>query len=86
MGKIHTCVGVYLNETYVVNHVAEEDLQENIKYNEFWRPGRFYFVDGKHVCGGCLKQPFQDEFVQKWEKKIEEMQLPEPVMPSIEYV
>ena len=86
MAKIHTCVGVYLNETYIVNHVADEDLKDNIEYNEFWRPGRFYFIDGKHICGGLLKQPYQNEFVKKWEQKIKEMNIPTPKRPSIEYV
>lgn len=66
----HIAVGFYLNESFKVNVVADEDLQNNIEYNRKFRPGRFYFVDGEYVCGGVLKEPYQQEFIEKCKKRL----------------
>lgn len=49
---VHVCVGLYGNGDYVVNMVDDKDLEDNIRYNSVFRPGRFYYVDGKYACGG----------------------------------
>lgn len=53
---VHVCVGLYGNGDYVVNMVDDKDLEDNIRYNSVFRPGRFYYVDGKYACGGCRFQ------------------------------
>lgn len=50
---VHVCVGFYGNGDYIVNMVDDKDLADNIKYNSIFRPGRFYYVDGKYACGEC---------------------------------
>lgn len=46
---------VLSNGSYICNTVRDCDLQSNIEYNEMFRPGRYYFVDGDYVCGGFAK-------------------------------
>lgn len=62
---IHVCVGVYPNGDYVVNMVDQEDLESNIKYNATWRPGRYYYVDGKYVCGGVLNTEVEEARIKE---------------------
>ena len=77
--KLHLCVGFYLNGDYVCNTVRDEDLQSNVEYNKTFRPGRFYFVDGKYACGGMLLPGPQAEHIAKCEARIAELSLkPEP--------
>ena len=79
MAKLHLCVGFYPNGQYKCNTVAEEDLQRNIEYNSTFRPGRFYFVDGKYVCGGIVKEPDKTEYIRQCEQRIKDLGLkPEP--------
>lgn len=49
---MHTCVGVYPNLQYVVNHVMDVDIESNIEFNKTFRPGRVYIVDGEIVSYG----------------------------------
>ena len=70
MEKIHTAVGFYPNGDMVVNYVRDSDLSNNIAYNKANRPGRFYFVDGEYVCGGCLTQPAMDDFIKKCRQRL----------------
>ena len=71
----HIAVGFYLNESFKVNVVADEDLERNIEYNKKWRPGRFYFVDGEYVCGGVLKEPYQTEFIEKCKERLKDFHI-----------
>ena len=83
-GTIHTCVGFYPNGDFVVNHVRDEDLAGNVAYNEAYRPGRAYFVDGKHACGGTIDGP-RTPFIEECERRLRSMSLPAPVMDSRPY-
>lgn len=85
MPKIHICVGFYNDGSFKINYVADEDLADNIQYNKDWRPGRFYFVDGKYACGGILRQPYQDERIKEYEARIAAMNLTAPNVPSRPY-
>lgn len=70
---VHVCVGFYSNGDYVVNMVDDKDLADNIKYNSTFRPGRFYYVDGKYACGGMLIPDAQKERIAQHEAQIAEM-------------
>lgn len=86
MGKIHVCVGFYPNGTYVINHVRDEDLGANVDYNRRYRPGRAYFVDGEHACGGLPSEPgLRTRFVETCKRRIANMALPEPLTDSRPY-
>jgi len=71
----HVTIGVYENNSFVVNIVAEEDLQDHIEYNQKLRPGRYLFVDGKYNCGGIKKETQKNEFIKVWEEKISQMNI-----------
>lgn len=71
MKNNHVTVGFYLDGSFKVNVVADEDLRSNIAYNKTWRPGRFYFVDGEYVCGGVLAEPHKSEFIQKCKDRLQ---------------
>lgn len=79
---IHVCVGFYPNMSYVVNYVRDADLAANVEYNRNWRPGRAYFVDGRHVCGGPPMAPDASEFIGKCMQKLSKMKLLSPTTPS----
>lgn len=66
MKKIYTTVGVYGDQSYVVNGVRIKDLPEHVKYNINHRIGRALFVDGICIHHGFLTIPE----VLKWEQKI----------------
>ena len=83
---IHVCVGFYPNGEMRINRVRDEDLENNVAYNRANRPGRLYFVDGKYVCGGLLKQPAMDEFIAKCEARLAATNIPTPTTDSRPYV
>lgn len=72
---LHLCVGFYPNGDFVVNTVCDKNLQSNIEYNKTFRPGRFYFVDGAHVCGGLLGGKAKDDFIQDCKERMEDLNL-----------
>ena len=72
---LHLCVGFYNNGQFKTNTVKGKNLADNIEYNLTMRPGRFYFVDGEHVGGGMLKEPYQTETVNKYKTRIKELGL-----------
>lgn len=72
---VHVCVGFYSNGDYVVNMVDDKDLADNIRYNSTFRPGRFYYVDGKYVCGGMLILEAKKERIAQHEAQIADMKL-----------
>lgn len=74
-GKLHLCVGFYLNGTYKANTVRDEDLESNIAYNREYRPGRFYFVDGEYACGGMLVPEAQAKYIAECKARIAELGL-----------
>lgn len=84
--KLHLAVGFYPNGDFRINHIRDQDLVNNIKYNRKYRPGRFYFVDGKYVCGGLFAQPTQSKLIAKFKQQLAEMDLPEPVYDSRPYI
>lgn len=67
----HVTIGVYASNSYKVNVVAPEHLENHIEYNKAMRPGRALFVDGKCVNKGYLS----DERVSEWEQKIPTMEI-----------
>jgi len=69
--KIHTTIGVYNNDQYVMNGVLPEYLEAHIEYNIENRGGRALFVDGICVHRGYLDY----DRVQAWEMKIKNQQL-----------
>lgn len=83
--KNYVTVGVYPNDSYKVNVVLPGHLEGHVEYNAKLRPGRLLFVDGKYACGGCYKKEYLSKIVEKWEKKISEMNINSNV-PSVEYV
>ena len=71
--KLHICVGIYPNGDMVTNTVHGSHLADNVKYNDDFRPGRFYFVDGEYACGGMLKEPFQSRRIAEIKEKIKDV-------------
>lgn len=65
----HITIGVYNNDTYKINIVKPEHLENHIEYNKTFRPGRALFVDGKCVHGGYLNRGR----IKEWEEKIKGM-------------
>lgn len=63
---IHTTVGVYNNDSFKVNGVSSEFLQDHIDYNIKYRFGRALFVDGKCVHEGYLSK----DRCKEWENKL----------------
>lgn len=51
---IHHTMGVYLNGDRVHNGVTSEHLAQHIDYNQTFRPGRAFFVDGVCLNKGYL--------------------------------
>lgn len=86
MNKLHLCVGFYPNGQFKINTVCDENLQDNIEYNRKWRPGRFYFVDGEHVCGGLFREPYQTEFIEQCKQKMKELNMQPGPKDSLPYV
>jgi len=64
--KVHTTVGVYNNDSFVVNGVLETYLKDHVEYNLKYRPGRAFFVDGKCLNEGYLSK----ERIENWERRI----------------
>lgn len=48
-------LGIYASGQYKYNVVKEEDVENHIKYNQTFRPGRLLYVDGERVCDGCVQ-------------------------------
>ncbi len=84
--KNHLSVGVYLNDTFVVNVVKDEHLSSHKEYNKIFRPGRLLFVDGKYFCGGeHLDKVALNEMICVWESKICDLKV-DINKPSEKYV
>lgn len=64
--NVHTTVGVYNNNDFVINGVAPEHLKYHIEYNQKMRFGRALFVDGVCVNKGYL----DDKRIKEWTDKI----------------
>ena len=62
MANNHVTVGVYNNKQYKYNIVRDEDLETHIKYNRTWRPGRIFYVDGKRVWNGTIKEEYLADY------------------------
>lgn len=77
----HITIGVYLNDSYKINIVKEEDLVSHIEYNKVFRYGRALFVDGKCENQGYLS----DSKVKEWEDKIKQMDIDKRTI-SCQYV
>lgn len=72
---LHLCVGFYENGDFKTNTVKGKNLPNNIEYNRFLRPGRFYYVDGEYVCGGMLKKEFMPDKIRGHKARIHELGL-----------
>lgn len=72
---LHLCVGFYGNGDFKTNTVKGKNLPNNIEYNRFLRPGRFYYVDGEYVCGGMLKKEFMPDKIRGHKARIQELGL-----------
>jgi hypothetical protein len=66
----HLSVGVYNNNTHVINIVKDVHLQSHIEYNKTFRPGRLLFIDGKYNSGGMVDDATLKNLISEWEKKI----------------
>jgi hypothetical protein len=71
----HVTVGVYPSGDYKVNVVREEDLESHIEYNLKFRPGRLFFVDGKAMNNGLMKEEYAQPWIQEWTEKIKNMNI-----------
>jgi hypothetical protein len=80
----HITIGVYPNNSYILNIVKDEHIDGHIVFNSNMRPGRFLFVNGKYTCGGLLKDEFKEKFISEWEEKISKMTIDSSV-PTIVY-
>ena len=79
--KHHVTVGVYLNGQYKINTVADEDLEQYVRYNKAFRFGRALFVDGVCVNSGS----FPPEKVGEWTQRIAKMNLQPASTPTKPY-
>lgn len=82
---VHICIGFYPNFDCTINHVRDADLKSNIEYNRTYRPGRAYFVDGKHICGGMYTGEKAAKYIAACEEKIKNMGLTKPDHDSRPY-
>lgn len=71
-GMLHLCVGFYENGDFKTNTVAGRNLPDNIEYNRFMRPGRYYYVDGEYMCGGMVIREKLPERIAKHKALIAE--------------
>ncbi|HDR7922706.1 TPA: hypothetical protein QCY49_000691 [Bacillus paranthracis] len=76
----HVSIGVYNNETHVVNIVPDYNLEKHIEYNKIMRFGRALFIDGECVHTGYLS----DKKIETWSNKIKEMDIA-TLTPSTTY-
>lgn len=78
----HVTIGLYANESYVINVVHPAHLDYHIEYNKVMRFGRALFVDGK-----CVHQGYLSAYkVAEWENKIKDiLKGVDTSKPSIEY-
>lgn len=83
---LHCCVGYYPNGDIVVNTVCDENLESDIEYNRTFRPGRFYFVDGKYVCGGVCIESLKNEIISKVEDYIKKKSIKAASADSAPYM
>lgn len=67
----HISIGVYNNESYVVNIVPDYNLEKHIEYNKIMRFGRALFIDGECVHTGYLTT----QKIKSWSSKIKEMKI-----------
>lgn len=84
--RIHTCAGIYPDMSYQVNYVRDTDLAGNIEYNRTFRPGRYYFVDGRYACGGILKEPEKSAMVARLESYLASLAIPDRTTDSRPYL
>lgn len=68
---IHSTVGVYANGDFKTNGVAAKDLEDHVKYNLSYRPGRAFYLDGACLNRGYLTEAEAEE----WRLKIIDMNL-----------
>ena len=64
----HITIRVYPNKDIVYNIVRDEDLEGHVQYNTTWRFGCAFYVDGKRVYNGYLK----DECLKEYDKIVED--------------
>ena len=83
---LHCCVGFYPNGEFVVITVTDGDLEGNIEYNRRMRPGRFYFVDGVYICGGCLHGEMKEKFIAECKQRIKDLGLKARTISSKPYL
>jgi hypothetical protein len=62
---IHTTIGIYLDGSYKVNGVQDQDLNSHIEYNKTFRFGRALIVDGKIVHLGYFKLEALQKIIQE---------------------
>ncbi|MCQ2979614.1 MAG: hypothetical protein MJ245_07445 [Clostridia bacterium] len=62
MADKHISIGIYPNKEYIYNIVSDSDLENHIEFNLTFRPGRIFYVDGKRLNNGCLKEECLKEY------------------------
>lgn len=67
----HVSIGVYSNDTYIINIVPDYNLEKHIEYNKIMRFGRALFIDGEYVHAGYLS----DKKINAWLEEIKGMDI-----------
>ena len=72
--KIHYSLAVYNNGDTVENYVLSTHLEDHIKYNCTFRPGRALIIDGICHNEGYLSKERIQEYIDKWKS--------DPIVPD----
>lgn len=83
---LHLCIGFYENGDFKTNTVMSSNLPDNIEYNRFMRPGRYYYVDGEYVCGGMVIKEKLPERIATHKERIKNLGIRPDSHDSAPYV
>ncbi len=77
--KIHTTIGVYPNGDFKTNGVAADHLEDHIKYNRTWRPGRALIIDGEIIHLGYFDKEGLEKVIA--EKNLSDIKVTKCTVP-----
>ena len=60
--QMHVTLGIYPNKQFKYNVVRDEDLENHIEFNLIFRPGRIFYVDGKRMNNGMIREDKLPEY------------------------